>query len=80
MTAPDIDDYDDDEMDKYKDDMDTYDLIKRSLTTTGVIIKQIGLIIITIGIFIGAVVDEKLPPMARLGMFIAVGFILGFQF
>lgn len=77
MDAPDRDDFDDDE--EYKDELDWYNLIRRSLTTTGFILEQIGLIIIVVALFLAAIVDEQLPPLARLGIFIAIGLIIGFK-
>jgi len=46
MDAPDRDDFDDDE--DYKDELDWYNLIKRSLGTTGNILEHIGLILIVV--------------------------------
>jgi hypothetical protein len=77
MDAPDREDFDDDE--DYKDELDWYNLIKRSLGTTGNILEQIGLILIVVALFLGAVVDTELPPLARLGILIAVGLIIGFK-
>lgn len=86
MTAPDRDDYGDEYGDldredekRYKDDLDTFNLIKKSVTTTGGILEQIGIILLVVGLFIGAVIDENLPPFVRLGMLIALGLIVGFK-
>lgn len=81
---PERDDYEDsdgnledDDRKRYEDDVDLYNLIKRSMTTTGIILEKAGLILIVLALFIGAVVDEKLPSYARMGMFIALGLIIG---
>ena len=86
MTPPDSDDYEDDsgnmdadDREQYERDMDTYDLIRRSLTTTGIILEQIGIILIVLGLFIGAIIDETLPTYVRMGMLIAVGLVIAFQ-
>ena len=80
MVAPDSDDYeDDDDGEKYKEDLDWYNLIRRSLTTSGQIFKMVGIIIIMIALFVGAITDDQLPPLVRLGMLIALGLIAGFQ-
>jgi hypothetical protein len=80
MEAPDYDDYDDDENgDKYKEDLDWYNMVKRTLITTGGILKTVGIIIIMISLLVGAVIDDQLPPLARLGLLIAVGLIAAFQ-
>jgi hypothetical protein len=85
MTPPDADDYEDengymdkDAQERYDNDYKLYDLIKRSLTTTGGILAKIGMILIVVGLFIGAVVDEELHNYIRLGMFIALGFAIAF--
>ena len=86
MTPPDSDDYEDDsgnmdadDRERYERDMDTYDLIRRSLTTTGIILEQIGIILIILGLFIGAIIDDSLPTYVRMGMLIAVGLVIAFQ-
>ena len=80
MEAPDPDDYNnDDDGDKYKEDLDWYNLIRRTLITTGGIFKMVGVIILLISLLVGAVIDDQLPPLARLGMLIAVGLIAAFQ-
>jgi hypothetical protein len=80
MEAPDYDDYDDDENgDKYKEDLDWYNMVKRTLVTSGGIFKMVGIIIILMSLLVGAVIDDQLPPLARLGLLIAVGLIAAFQ-
>jgi hypothetical protein len=40
---------------------------------------MVGVIILLISLLVGAVIDDQLPPLARLGMLIAVGLIAAFQ-
>ena len=79
MVAPDRDDYDEDDK-GFEEDVDYYNMIKNSLTTTGQIIKLFGMVAISIAIFICGIFDEKLHPYVRLGIFIALGLILAFNF
>lgn len=76
MEAPDPEDYEDQDNDeKYKEDLDWYNKIKRSLNTSGGIFRTVGVLIIIIALLVGAVIDDQLPPLARLGMLIALGLI-----
>jgi len=83
---PDRDDYEnsdgfleEDDQKRYEEDLDFYNLIKRSMTTTGNILKTAGVILLVVALFIGAVGDNKLPSYARMGMLIALGLIVGFS-
>jgi purine-cytosine permease-like protein len=51
----------------------------RTITTSGNLIQYVGLLILSIGLILGAVKDETLPPNIRLGMVIAMGIIIGFK-
>ena len=44
---------------------------------TGELLKFIGLMIFSIGIIYGALLDRTLNPYIRLGMFIALGLVIG---
>jgi purine-cytosine permease-like protein len=51
----------------------------RTITTSGNLIQYVGLLILSIGLILGAVKDDTLPPNIRLGMVIAMGIIIGFK-
>ena len=52
---------------------------KRMITTIGNIVEYIGVIILSIGLTIGAINDKSLPANTRLGMLIAMGLTVGFK-
>ena len=60
-------------------DSSTYTKIRTSLTTSGSLIKEIGMVCLVLGLFFGAVIEEKFPHYVRLGMFIALGLIVAFR-
>lgn len=66
-------------LEKYQKDTKSYANNKRIVQTLGYLLQQISLIVITLGLIIGAIKDDSLPDQARLGMFIAIGLILGFR-
>lgn len=57
-----------------------YNLLRNGISTIGQIIKIIGMVSLSIGVFIGGVFDDKLPTYARMGMLIALGLIIAFNF
>jgi len=71
LKAPSYDDQD--EYEEYQD-------AKRVIPATGHLLEYIGLLILTIGLIIGAIKDESLPANGRLGLLIAFGLIIGFKF
>lgn len=77
MDPPERDDYDDDN-DDYEDALDFYYDLKDGLTTTGKIFEHVGIIVLILALFIGAVVDEKLPVYVRVGMIVTIGLIAAF--
>jgi hypothetical protein len=51
----------------------------RTYATIGSIIEYIGLMVLSIGLIIGAIKDDGLHANVRLGMLIAMGLIIGFK-
>ncbi len=76
MNPPERDDYDDD--DDYDDAMDFYYDLRDGLTTTGKIFEKVGIVVLVLALFIGAVVDEKLHAYVRVGMMVSIGLIVAF--
>ncbi len=76
MDPPERDDYDDD--DEYDDAKDFYSDLRDGLTTTGKIFEKVGIILLVLALFIGAIVDEKLPVYVRVGMIVSIGLIAAF--
>ncbi len=60
-------------------EMEDYSDGVRTITTLGNLLGYIGLILLSIGLIIGAIKDEDLPANVRLGMFIAMGLIVGLK-
>ena len=52
---------------------------RRMITTIGNIVEYIGVILLSVGLTIGAINDKSLPANTRLGMLIAMGLIVGFK-
>ena len=52
---------------------------RRIITTVGNIVEYIGVIILAIGLTIGAISDTSLHGNTKLGMLIAMGLIVGFK-
>ena len=73
-----MDDPDSSDNDNYGKESEEYSDNIRTITTTGSIIQNIGLIILSIDLIIGATQDKNLSPNVRLGMLIAMGIIIGF--
>jgi hypothetical protein len=74
-----IDDPDDsngwDEEDPWEEYRDTL----RTVNTLGHVIQYVGIMVLSVGLIIGAIRDESLHANVRLGMFIAMGLIIGFK-
>jgi hypothetical protein len=51
----------------------------RTVTTLGNLLEYIGLILLSVGLIVGALKDDDLPANVRLGMLIAMGLIVGFK-
>ena len=62
-----------------RDDREGYNDTIRTLNATGHLLEYIGLIAMCTGMIFGAIKDESLHPNVRLGMFIAMGLIVGFK-
>lgn len=82
--SPDSDDYDDysdyeKAQKKYREDIEAFKDNTRRITTIGSIIQYVGLILLGLGMVIGALRDAALPPNVRLGMLIALAIIIGFK-
>ena len=71
MDDPD-DDSDDKEREKYSDSI-------RILVTLGNFLEYIGIMILSIGLILGAVKGKSIHPNVRLGMLIAMGLVIGFK-
>jgi hypothetical protein len=52
---------------------------RRIITTLGNVFEYIGVILLSIGLTIGAIKDDSLPGNTKLGMLIAMGLIVGFK-
>lgn len=65
---------------EYDEDYETYDDNERTILSTGRIVEHIGLIFLSIGVFMGAIKDDKLPPNVRLGMLVVLGLILAVKY
>jgi len=63
-----------------EDDSESYSDNVRIITTTGNLLQYIGISILCIGLFLGAMKDEDLHQNVRLGMLIAIGLIISFNF
>lgn len=61
------------------DEYNEYQDAVRVTTAIGAIIQYVGLILMSIGMLIGAIRDETLPQNVRLGILIAMGLIIGFK-
>ena len=61
------------------DEREDYSDTVRTITTLGNLFQYIGLILLCIGLIIGALKDTNLPQNVRLGMLIAMGLIVGFK-
>jgi hypothetical protein len=74
-----IDDPDDvdrwDESEEREEYLDTV----RTISTLGNVIQYVGIMILSAGLIVGAIRDESLHANVRLGMFIAMGLIIGFK-
>ncbi len=73
-------------MEEYEEAVNNYEIEykeyndnKRIIATVGNQIQYTGVILLAIGLIIGAVKDESLPENTRLGMLIAMGLIVGFK-
>jgi hypothetical protein len=51
----------------------------RTINTLGQVIQYIGILILSGGLIVGAIRDESLHANVRMGMFIAMGLIIGFK-
>ena len=68
----DPDEWDDGDREEYSDTVRTY-------ATIGNMIEYIGIMVLSIGLIIGAIKDDGLHANVRLGMLIAMGLIIGFK-
>ncbi len=66
------DDSDSDDREEYSDSI-------RILTSVGNLTQYIGIMILAIGLILGAVKETTLHPNIRLGMLIAMGLVIGFK-
>jgi len=77
---PVLDDYTgDDAQDDFDEDKADWQSTLRTLTTTANLIAHLGLLLMAMGIIIGAIKDDGLPPMVRLGMLIMLGLLLSIK-
>ncbi len=51
----------------------------RTINTLGHVIQYIGILVLSRGFIVGAIRDESLHANVRMGMFIAMGLIIGFK-
>lgn len=51
----------------------------RTIAAVGDVIQYIGLIILSVGLLMGAITDNKLPINVRMAMVLAMGVIIGFK-
>ncbi len=72
-------DYDDEDRDEYRDDVESYQDGVRTMNALGQIIQIIGLMILALGLATGALTDDRLGPAVRAGMLIAMGIIVGMK-
>ena len=86
MNAPDIEDYenedgylDTEDEKRYENDLESYNNMKKGMSTSGALLKDLSMVLFCMALFIGALIDGKLPDYVRLGMFIALGFVIAFQ-
>lgn len=68
-----------DDPDDWDNDREEYADTVRTINTVGNMIQYIGLVVMSTGMLFGAVKDESLHPNVRMGMFIALGLIVGFK-
>lgn len=61
------------------DEREEYEDTVRTISTLGNIIQYVGLMVLSVGLIIGAIKDESLHANVRLGMLIAMGLIVGFK-
>lgn len=61
------------------DEREEYEDTVRTISTLGNITQYVGLIVLSIGLILGAIKDESLHANVRLGMLIAMGLIVGFK-
>jgi hypothetical protein len=83
MDDPDPVDYDTsnpDEQEDWDKDTEEYSDGIRSMNAIGRIVELLGLMILSLGLVLGAVRDERLPAHVRLGLLIALGLIFGIKF
>ncbi len=60
-------------------DREEYQDTVRTITSLGNIIQYVGIMILSVGLIMGAIRDESLHGNVRLGMLIAMGLIIGFK-
>jgi hypothetical protein len=51
----------------------------RTMVTLGNVIQYVGIMVLSVGLILGALKDESLHANVRLGMLIAMGLIVGFK-
>ena len=61
------------------DEREEYNDTVRTISTLGSLIQYVGLMVLSIGLILGAIKDESLHANVRLGMLIAMGLIVGFK-
>ena len=72
-------DYDSDEYEDLYEDEEAYDDTVRLMKAVGNLLEYVGIIILAVGLILGALKDDKLQPEVRQGMLIAMGLIVGFK-
>ena len=79
LDTPNASDYDADEQDDYQEDQEEYSDSLRVMKAVGNLLEYIGILLIALGLILGALKDERLQPQVRQGMIIAMGLIVGFK-
>jgi len=73
--SPNEEDYD--KVADYEDALGTYNTAMRVLTAIGNFFLSVGVVLLSLSLFIGGISDRSLPDNARVGMFVAAGLIMG---
>jgi hypothetical protein len=73
------DDEYDDAVKDYEKDVEAYNDNTRNVNAIGSVIQYVGLILLGLGMVLGALRDTELSPNVRLGMLIALAIIIGFK-
>jgi hypothetical protein len=80
IDTPNRSEYTDDEHEIFERDQEHYFDNMRMYSAIGKLIMLFGVIILSLGLIIGAIKDHNLPENVRLGMLIAMSIIISLRF